>query len=439
MQRRLLYFVPAIATLVATYALLGPGRGRPIIGCRVFVADDAEGRVRSARLEVVEKLGAYEEPRSVGRVTATLDGRSVFEGAVGDDGLVELRFEGTAGARRIEVRSDARELVSGEVASTRFDPRRVGATMPGGTKGPVAIRVELPRGTLSPPFAEDLRVVARTASGAPAIGAAKIEAEGAEPASVTLPLDHEGVATLHLVPIAQTVELTVTVDAGGAPSTWAGELPVSIGSVWLDPRSTRAHLELAVRAPHEEAFVSLHDARGRFGGITIPLRAAPDGFYRGDADITAPAEGPLTAVVATDPEERGLTTIAWPIDPKERTQIPAPLRRALDGLPAAEERERTRVGRVNRITAGFLAAAALLEIALLVLESRRTRRDLATHFAANADLDEEIPEGGVVRPIRVDTTKLVVSRGSTAIVMVAVGLLLLLSAAPLAALNFVGR
>lgn len=438
-QRRLLYFVPAVATLVAAYALLGPGRGLPIVGCRLLAGDDADGLLRSVRLQLVEKLGGYEEPRGADGVRVTVGGTVVFDGPVPASGLLELRLSGgAASGGAVVVERAGTSLAVGRVESPKTAPPRAGDGARGASTGAFAIRVELPRGVLSPPFGEKLRVVATSPDGTPVQGLLKLESEGAGLPTTPMPLDSQGAALVSVTPIAQTVELEATVDATPAGTAkWSGELPVAIGSVWLDERSTRKHLELAVRAPHKEAYVSLYDDRGRFGGVVIPLAAAADGIYRGSADVDSPTEKPITAVVATDPQERGLTTVAWPVDPPVRTLSPGPLRRVLDGLPAAERREADRLGRVRRITTAFLGAAALLEILLLVLESRRTRRDLTSHFERNADEDEALPESS--KEARIETSKLVVPRGETAVVTVSVALLLLLSAATLAALNFVGR
>ena len=120
MQRRLLYFVPAIATLVAGYALVGPGRSRAVVGCRVLAAKDDEGKLRSFRLQVVERLGGLEEPRALEGLDVFVDGVQAFHGAAGADGTVEVRVrDPKAGPHRLSVAHGKTVLATGEVETTR--------------------------------------------------------------------------------------------------------------------------------------------------------------------------------------------------------------------------------------------------------------------------------------------------------------------------------
>ncbi len=443
MQRRLLYFVPAIATLVTGYALLGPGRARAVVACRVLAPDDADGKLRSLRLQVVERLGGIEEPRSLDGVEVFLDGEPIFAGAAGSDGLIEVRVaRPKPGPSLLSVSRRKTLLVTGNVESARVGLRVLAPGVPGTSKGSLTMGVELPRGQLTPPFAETLRVTVRAPDGSPVSGLVKASAEGAQVDGASVPLDGDGVARVSILPFAQTIAFEISAEASnGSNGSWSGELPVAVGAIWLDRSSTRSHLALAVRSPHKAAFVSLYDDRGRIGGLAVPLFAGSDGLYRGDAEIDAGSSAPLTALVATDAQERGLTTVSWPIDPPTRSIVPSPLHRLLDGIPVVEARERVRMATVRRITAAFVSASTLLEIALLVLESRRTRRDLTDHFAANA-LEPEEPEAtGVTAPTdaaqRPPRPSLVVSGMSTAWVVVSMAILLVLAGVTLAALSFV--
>ena len=446
MERRLLVFVPAVAAAVAAFALSGPAKTREVVGARVLVADDAEGVVRSVRLIVVERADGLERPRAAKAISLTVDDREVWRGDVGSDGVVDVSFAGArSGPVDVRVAAADSTLARGTVESRRV-PTPPHGGVHGSAAGAVSVQVEVPRGQLVPPFADRLRVVARLAGGGPARGLLHTVVSGAEVDRETSTLDGNGVASIEIRPIAQTADIELRVDdPGGGAGTFEGALPIGIGSIWLAPTSTRSRLVLAVRSPHVMAYVSLHDERGRIGGTSVALEPGADGIYRGEADIAAVAKGasgPLIAVVASDAEERGLTTVTWPVDPPVTSHDVPSLRRALDGAPFADAAERRRVTRARRITAGFLGAATLLEILLLVIEWRRSRRHLISHFARSSvsvlqreDVVRAKNETGATEPI-VETSGLVASERSGGFVVIAVAAILLLAAGTLVALDF---
>jgi hypothetical protein len=382
------------------------------------------------RVLTQEKVGSFDEARALDGLVVSVDGVAVFEGSSGSDGIVEARADARPGPHAISVTHGGETLTSGTVEAPTRAMEQAAPGVSGATRGPGRITVDLERGSLAAPFGEALEIVATDADGAPIHGPAKVTIDGGTVASESVALDDAGRGATELVGIADTVEIAVSVAGPRGALEYAGRATTRMGSLWVDPRSTRDAVAIAVRAPHDRAYVSFWDDRGRVGGASVALDAE-GALYRGVVEPADTTSARLVALVATDPEERGLSTVAWPVDPRRHSFEPARLVRALDGLAPAAEREARRERRVHLVVVVFLCAAAALEIGLLAWESRRTRRALAAHFAENAGDEGDIPDGGAA--------KLVTSKRDDVLVVGAVALLLILAGATLAALSVVGR
>jgi hypothetical protein len=102
----------------------------------------------------------------------------------------------------------------------------------------------------------------------------------------------------------------------------------------------------------------------------------------------------LFASIAGDPFEQGAGTVAWPIEPPEGARQAPPLALLLDGLPAAQDRERQRAWASRRVGLILIGAAALAEVLLLLVQSRAAQRRLEEHLA---DASDALPEADRAR------------------------------------------
>lgn len=433
MERRLLVFVPAVAALVTAFAFFGPARARPIVSARVFAGPDGNGTLRSLRIQTVERVQGIDEPRPVPDLSLRIDGNEVWKDSSPSDAVTEIALgERAVGAVNLSLVMGESVLAHGRIQALTEDPPLARTSLAGAHEGRVEVSVEAPRGQLIPPFVERVRVVA-THDGKPVTGVAHVVTTGAVTARDSAGLDGQGTAWIEIEPQAQSADIEVSVDAeDGSSGSFKGALPIGVGSIWLSDQSTPSHLEVAVRSPHRAAYLSLYDEVGRFDGRVVRLEAGADGLYRGAVDLPPPTKSYLAVVVATDPNERGLTTTSWPVEPPVLRRAYDPLVKVLDGSTEVEAMERARVSRARRIIALFLGGATLLEIALLILEWRKTRKELRRHFDASSVGDEGEAEGAT----GVDTSKLVSAGSNTAVVAGAVAAILILAGATLAALDF---
>jgi hypothetical protein len=107
-----------------------------------------------------------------------------------------------------------------------------------------------------------------------------------------------------------------------------------------------------------------------------------------------PSARVLYAVVAGDAHEQGSGTVAWPILPPEGAATPQPMAMLLDGLPAAQEREKQRAWATRKTGLVLIGAAALAEVLLLLLQSRASQRRLEAHLQ---DASTAMPEADRAR------------------------------------------
>jgi hypothetical protein len=412
--RSAIVVIPTVAVAVTAMVLLGPGAGRASVGVRLRGAA-IEGKVLAFRLEGIRRYYAVEEPIALDelRVDAVAGGAQLgtWTGSTGADGVAEVEIVSPAPAmgsvELLITRKGSQLLGQCSVPLRAAEPLgpRIGV-VPGTTQGerPLLLRIEVARGILAAPFAEELRVrvsesrdperPVRAELTLSALGADLFEGpgtQGAPQSPLVLHGDERGPARFTLRPLAHQVDLSIRARQGELSGAWEGTLPVVPGAIWLDP----AHgpmLTLVSPSPRDRAYLSFWTEAGRIGGAAVPLTRDAQGFHRGQ--VSAPPEANarvLFATVAGDPQEKGAGTVAWPIAPREGVVLPRPLELLFDGMPAADAREHARAWEARRAGLVVVVAAALVEVLLIMLRNRSAQKTLEAHLieASAEDLSAE--------------------------------------------------
>jgi len=394
--------------------ILGPGNAKPVLGARVYVAPNEDGRVLSARIATVWRLGQTESPAPDVELDVTL-GERRFPLMTGDDGIVEARFEGsTPGSSGMTARAGGAVVAAGKLeidddVTARWNeppiPERDGAIF---DLRPV-------RGQLTPPFTEQLAVESLVPG--PGFDAhVVIELTGASPARLEGDIGWTHDAWLvDVVPEALRVDFDAkAVGNDGRESRITGSLSTVPGAMWLDPSSPPNRLDFVAPAPRKVAYVSFWTERGRVGGGKVRFREDAAGFHRGT--IARPAldgDGTLDVVVAGDADELGPATVMWPVVagasgsrvPWRRGDLAPRLARAIDGVPQAIVAEQARVTRLRSLAIAVAVVVGLLEIALLVWKGRRAQHDLNAHFIAQADVATGVEDSDAIRHVATSAAK----------------------------------
>jgi hypothetical protein len=397
--------IPAVTIGVTAIVLLGPGRPRAAIGVRVWGLPVSGAGAVAYRIEGVRRFLSVDDAVPLRDLRLEVrDAQGVaaaWSGETGADGIAEAVARSPRPLRgSLDLRVERAGEVLGEgriQLEERPPPAIAPATktkIPGTAKGEVSAAVEVVRGVLIAPFEDAIRV---SIPGA-APGGAFVEPSiiGGEVRPGRAVPDVNGRAALFVKPLAHMVELSLNVTAGeGKRGTWEGILPVVPGGVWIEPLrapegpaapestlSTSREIRVVSPAPKRQVYLSILGDQGRVFGAVIPLAPDGAGFYAGRvrADLPAGART-LQATLAGDPFEQGAGTVAWPLLPPEGTAEIHRVELLLDGLPAAESRERARASAARRAAAILVGAAAIFEVLLLLLRSRASQRALEKHLA----------------------------------------------------------
>jgi hypothetical protein len=408
------YLVPLLAIAVAAAVLLGPGRSRPVVGARVWGLSSGEGRVIALRIETLGRAFGVDDPVPLGDLSVEVSQNDAvlgrFAGSTGPDGITEARVESATevhGDIDLRVHHAQILLAEGRIARRPAEPLpAAGSTIRGAPTGELVIAVEAARGLLAAPFPETLQLSITTSDGGRAPGVT-VEASGIggeiDPARFSV--DDNGRATIQITPQAHSVELSLLASApGGKTGRWEQILPVVPGAIWLDPgpvgmshgdsgenAAFRPTFVLVSPVPRDRAYLSVISEQGRFFGAVVPLKRDAQGFFSGSVTPSFSWAGvkAAQAVVAGDPFERGVGTVAWPVI---ALQGKAGLRRVEllhDGLPPAQAREQARAWSVRKAGLFVIAAAAVFEVLLLVLLNRSAQRRLDAHLQAASMIDIE--------------------------------------------------
>jgi hypothetical protein len=402
--------IPAVTIGVTAIVLLGPGRPRAAIGVRVWGLPVSGASAVAYRIEGVRRFLNVDDAVSLRDLR--LEVRDVqgvaaaWSGETGADGIAEAVARSPRplrGALDLRVERAGEVLGEGRIQLEERPPPAIApatkATIPGTAKGEVSAAVEVVRGVLIAPFEDVIRVsIAGAAPGGAFVEPSIIGGEVRPGRAVP---DVNGRAALLVKPLAHMVELSLNVTAAeGKRGTWEGILPVVPGGVWLEPlrapegpaaagASTSPEIRVVSPAPKRQVYLSILGDQGRVFGAVIPLVPDGAGFYAGRvrADLPAGARN-LQVTLAGDPFEQGAGTVAWPLLPPEGTAEIHRVEILLDGLPAAEARERARASASRRAAALLVGAAAIFEVLLLLLRSRASQRALEKHLVDAAGVSE---------------------------------------------------
>lgn len=432
--RHLLLVVPAAASLIAGYALLGPGARRDVASARFYAAATEDGAIRSGRVTLATKSLVGEKPRG-GRVDIQI-GLEHATVEVGPGGVAEVAFEQPVElGDHATVREGDQTIADAQLARpVDAEPHAIELGEWGSSTGELKIGVRVPRGPLVPTFASDVVIEIHDAAGAPVPATLDIDVVGAECAACAAPGKTAGLVA-SVVPSMDVVSITVDATAAdGRKGHGYAELPARMGGVFLAASSTTDRLLLSAPNKRKHAFVSLFQGSARVGGAEVQLAEDERGIFAAELPIATP--GVDVVVLTADAEEAGIST-TWTLSPEASTAEPRPtsharvtaprLVKVLDGFPDLERREARRVGWVHKILFLTVGALGLLEILLLSLVARATRKDLTTHFEEARDGEDIVLRPAApIQPVR-----------STALVVVTVGLVVVLASAALVGLAFV--
>jgi hypothetical protein len=392
----------------------------------VYGAPEARGSSGAAWQVVVaeEKNGMRE---GLAGVPVEVAGRAgdhtaTWHGATNRDGIAEAFLElPAADGVNLDVRSGAVVLAQGEAdPGPGADPAKPsgagGAWAPFARReGAVLLDVAVTGERVAPSFPATLWVHATDAATHAPVAGADVAPE-ADP-SLTSATEHartdsRGWAELVVVPAGLAVSLALDAQATDGANVrkgiWIGGLVASPGGarVVTRPRwSPDDTIDVAVSAPstHSTAYVEIDDARGRAWATSVELTPTPGGPATGEAHAPKLGGGLYWAVASgdsagaaslgagtaaqpffvarTDGEALALGTddaaCALPRDVRETSRavgtclalaVAAPVARwiALDGFAAQRARDAARRSRGLGVALGGVAAAVLLEVAILL-------------------------------------------------------------------------
>lgn len=401
--------LPTAAVVTAAIVFLGPGKPRAALGARVWGSPlSLERAPLAVRIEGIRRLYGVDDAAAPGDMRAlSLDVRDasgaalgLWSGDAGPDGVAEALVSAASARGPLDVRVRRGDVLLAEGRIERRSQALEGIVRGSGdiggvSRGDRAARVEVVRGQMVAPFEEEVRVTVLPGEGAPfaedAAGEVSIEASpastqaasGVEVRPPRATAGRGGSATFWVKPTAYNVELSLKIhDTSGHQGEWEGNLPVVPGAMWLDPSGQPGEITIVSPAPRERAYTSFYTEGGRVFGAVIPLARDEAGFYRGrlatPADLLAAKD--LRVVVAGDAYERGVGTVAWPIAPPEGKAPLARVELLIDGMPAAEAREKARAGSARTVGVLVIGLAAALEVLLLLIQSRASQRRLVAHF-----------------------------------------------------------
>jgi hypothetical protein len=361
----------------------------------------------SFRVEVVERDG--EDERALGGRDATIEvrlphaGEKTFSRFLDSDGSAAVSLWSAvplSGPVHLTVRVDGRsepvldEGVSAAPEAWSRAARRRGEWVDGRTEKGLVMRASAERGVFAVPFQDGLRVEVRR-HGVPAGGivvTAASETSDVEPASAIT--DPSGRVRLLVRPREHAAAVTLR---ASAPDGVGVSLDLALAVV---PGALHASLVdegLVVQSPiaRTRAYVAVVGERERFTGGPVTLASDGHGNVRGVLPVAGlPADGPLWAVVSSEPDLHSAALVGWPVrlrPPPEAKEEPArtfdvPDLLMADGVARAMAKERVRV-RFARLSAAAFASGALVLTALIVTRrARRAASNLAEHLSrAGAD------------------------------------------------------
>lgn len=433
LYRRLLLTLPAMATLLVIVVLLGPGQPRTVSAVRALGVSEPDRTVGSLRLVAIRRDGAREEPLAGRELTVFVDDERSWSGSTDATGTAEVTFSPALppSARVRVVDRAGSPLLDGTLSAEAVAPEGPSlGWLPGRSTGELTVAARVVRGPVVPPFPTRVRFFAGKdlfdgATFQPSQelpGKVDVTVRGGEPAKAVVVVGPDEPSELEITPIFEPLEIEVDFRSeDGRTGKLASTAPIVMSGFGVDDGH---ELVIASQAPRPFAFASFYDGSARVGGAVVPLTEAPDGFFKGRVE----RPGRTTAVViASDPSERGRSTVTWPLGGTVGIPARPQLVELAEGFTMTTDVERQRLRRVRAATVAMLALAAFAEIALLLVVGRARR--LAGErepIQGNA----EAPEGDSAAPI--GPIRIAKNAGTTLLLAAVTALLLLLAFASIA-------
>ena len=387
------YVVPTLAVAVTAAVLLGPGATRKAAFVRVYGTPLVGASTLALRIEGAERLYGIDEKAAFHDIVleATDAGTTLdpVHLSLGPDGIGEAVITSTQPIRGpfvLRARRGTQLLAEGPLnLSPPLKTERAilcPFDLPGQTSGNIEIHVAVRRGSLAAPFSDALDLTVGLAKHvSPSKSDFKgIELEASAPGATIVPekfvTDEHGRASMVITPHAHHVELTITAhEPDHGDGKWVGTLPVIPGAIWMQPE-TKNGLVFVSPVPRERIYVSAMEETGRVFGAVVPVSPDEHQEYRGKLELPEHVQKTATyVVVAGDPQEQGVGTVAWPLRSGEEIE---PSRVAfesvLDGSRAAEAYERGRASRVRRLALLVVIATTIFEVLYMLVKSRQSQK-----------------------------------------------------------------
>jgi hypothetical protein len=268
--------------------------------------------------------------------------------------------------------------------------RRRGEWVDGRTEKGLVVRASAERGVFAVPFQDGLRVEVRR-NGVPTGGivvTAASETSDVEPGSAIT--DPSGRVRLLVRPREHAAAVTLR---ASAPDGVGVSLDIALAVVPGALHASLGEEGIVVQSPiaRTRAYVAVVGERERFAGGPVTLASDGHGNVRGVLPVAdLPADGPLWAVVSSEPDLHSAALVGWPIrppleeEPARTFDVPDLL--LADGVAKAMARERVRVRSARLSAAAFAVGALALTVLLVTRRARRAASNLAEHLAsAGAD------------------------------------------------------
>lgn len=398
--------LPTVAVAAVAFAVLIVGRPKPVVGARLRGGPTEGAHSLSWRLEVVERDGDVERPcagraveveaRFAGGGSAAWSGTLDAEGAA----AVSLPRRAAAIAGPVQVHVTASGLAAGVVdqsiqvtaAAWSEGARRRGGWVHGAaaTNG-ASLKAAPARGVFAVPFRDPLWValdgvhltdalvpIRATADGGTVDGAVTVSSDHVHGRFFFTPIEHAvSVAFAATLPDGTDLHLDL------APAVIPGALHASLnaGAIIVESPILR-----------DRAYVAVVDETERILGGTVVLSPDDQGGARGTLPAPSLPEGPLWAVVSSEPDLHSGAMVGWPLRDGDgaapATTFDVPDLLIVDSVGPAQATERARVRRIRSLAAEFAALALTLSAIVLVRVSRRASTGLQTHLS-EAGADDE--------------------------------------------------
>lgn len=428
MKRKLL-LVGAPLVAVGTFMLgLRVGAGEAVRAASIFAAPPGRPASKDAPTPIALQILTYYEERSI-RETVAMNGLTLvarskgkearWTGASNADGIAEanLAIEGYAKGDPLEVElrveGESQPLASGTLAYEDVEWARSSwtraAARPAKRTGPVDLDVLVEGERLVPGFETSMWIHASKPSTLdlapePGLRLTKEHVTTCENGWAEVP----AIAEAHVVGIGVTAHATGTGEK--EKGEWFGPLPVAPGAFFVGmPRVVRENepqaVVLVAPNPRHVVYVEVDDERGRVAAAALPVALDPgDAIPRARFTLPPLARGLHWLVVSGEPrgaERLAGAAVAKPFvvgDEMDTCSLGPHLAKhpaegfprwlALDGMAVRGQANRARHRLGLFIGLLSLAAAAAIDVLLLIAASREARAAMLL-----ADLDDAATAG----------------------------------------------